>query len=66
MGSPRVWRWKNRLNLLFMVSLVYALLLSLLAPTSMPLINNLFRHSAIEQENGTARLRYRFQDFVLR
>lgn len=30
MESPRLWSWENRLKLLFMVSLVYAFLLSLL------------------------------------
>ena len=31
MESPRLWFWENRLKLLLMVSLAYALLLSLLA-----------------------------------
>jgi hypothetical protein len=32
MQSPRLWHWHTRLKLLLMVSLVYAFLLSLLAP----------------------------------
>ncbi len=32
MESPRLWKWDNRLKLLGMVTLVYAFLLSLLAP----------------------------------
>ena len=32
MESPRLWFWDNRLKLMLMVSLVYAFLLSLLAP----------------------------------
>ena len=38
MESPRLRFWENRLKLLLMVSLVYALLLSLLAPHLGPLI----------------------------
>lgn len=43
MESPRLWRWENRLKLLLMVSLVYAFLLSLLAPALQLLIDELFR-----------------------
>ena len=43
MESPRLWFWKNRLKLLLMVSLVYAFLLSLLAPDLAPLVQDLFR-----------------------
>lgn len=43
MESPRLWRWENRLKLLLMVSLVYAFLLSLLAPAFALLIDELFR-----------------------
>ena len=44
MESPRLWSWHNRLKLLAMVSLVFAFLLSLLAPTFAALRNWLFRH----------------------
>ena len=42
--SPRLWFWENRLKLLLMVSLVYAFLLSLLAPGLAPLVQDLLRH----------------------
>lgn len=35
--SPRLWSWPNRLKLMMMVALVYAFLLSLLAPAFEPL-----------------------------
>ena len=44
MESPRLWFWENRLKLLLMVSLVYAFLLSLLAPNLAPLLQELFRN----------------------
>ena len=44
MESPRLWFWENRLKLLLMVSLVYAFLLSLLAPNLPPLIRELLRN----------------------
>jgi hypothetical protein len=44
MESPRLWSWHNRLKLLAMVSLVFAFLLSLLAPTLAPLRAWLLRH----------------------
>ena len=44
MESPRLWFWENRLKLLLMVSLVYAFLLSLLAPHLVPLIQELLRN----------------------
>jgi hypothetical protein len=37
MESPRLWFWHNRLKLLALVALVYAFLLSLLAPATEPL-----------------------------
>lgn len=43
MESPRLWRWDNRLKLLFMVSLAYAFLLSLLDPDLKPLRERLLR-----------------------
>ena len=43
MESPRLWRWDNRLKLLFMVTLVYAFLLSLLNPLLAPLRQWLLR-----------------------
>lgn len=44
MESPRLWFWENRLKLLLMVSLVYAFLLSLLAPHLVPLMEELLRN----------------------
>ena len=44
MESPRLWFWENRLKLLLMVSLVYAFLLSLLAPGLGSLVQDLLRH----------------------
>ena len=44
MESPRLWFWENRLKLLLMVSLVYAFLLSLLAPILAPLVEELLRN----------------------
>jgi len=44
MESPRLWFWENRLKLLLMVSLVYAFLLSLLAPHLGPLVQELLRN----------------------
>lgn len=41
MESPRLWAWQNRMKLLFMVSLAYAFLLSLLHPDHEPLRNAL-------------------------
>src|SRR6185436_12355971 len=35
--SPRLWTWERRLKLLLLVSVAYAFLLSLLAPTREPL-----------------------------
>ena len=43
MESPRLWFWENRLKLLLMVSLVYAFLLSLLAPDLVSLVQDLLR-----------------------
>ena len=43
MESPRLWFWENRLKLLLMVTLVYAFLLSLLAPELASLVRNLLR-----------------------
>ena len=43
MESPRLWQWNNRLKLLFMVTLVYAFLLSLLADAFRPLRDWLLR-----------------------
>jgi hypothetical protein len=42
--SPRLWHWHTRLKLLLMVSLVYAFLLSLLAPHFDTFRSWLFRH----------------------
>ena len=42
--SPRLWSWENRLKLLLMASLVYAFLLSLLAPNLAPLVQSLLRN----------------------
>lgn len=42
--SPRLWHWHTRLKLLLMVSLVYAFLLSLLAPHFETFRSWLFRH----------------------
>lgn len=44
MQSPRLWHWHTRLKLLLMVSLVYAFLLSLLAPHLADLRQWLLRH----------------------
>ncbi len=44
MESPRLWFWENRLKLLLLVSLVYAYLLSLLAPELTALVSNLLRN----------------------
>ncbi len=44
MESPRLWQWETRLKLLLIVTLVYAFLLSLLAPNLETLRNWLFRH----------------------
>lgn len=44
MESPRLWLWHNRLKLLAMVSLVFAFLLSLLAPAYAALRTWLLRH----------------------
>ena len=44
MESPRLWFWENRLKLLLQVSLVYAFLLSLLAPNLAPLVQELLRN----------------------
>ena len=44
MESPRLWFWENRIKLLLMVSLVYAFLLSLLAPELAALIRDLLRN----------------------
>jgi hypothetical protein len=44
MESPRLWQWENRLKLLLMVTLVYAFLLSLLAPDLALLRHWLLRH----------------------
>ena len=44
MERPRLWFWENRLKLLLMVSLVYAFLLSLLAPGLGSLVQDLLRH----------------------
>ena len=44
MESPRLWFRENRLKLLLMVSLVYAFLLSLLAPRLAPLVQQLLRN----------------------
>ncbi len=44
MESPRLWSWHNRLKLLLMVTLVYAFLLSLLAPEHDPLRHWLLRY----------------------
>lgn len=46
MQSPRLWHWHTRLKLLMMVALVYAFLLSLLAPHLAALQAWLFRHFA--------------------
>lgn len=46
MQSPRLWHWHTRLKLLMMVALVYAFLLSLLAPHLDPLRHWLLRHFA--------------------
>ena len=43
MESPRLWFWDNRLKLMFMVSLVYAFLLSLLSPAFEDLVRWLLR-----------------------
>ncbi len=44
MESPRLWFWENCLKLLLMVSLVYAFLLSLLAPDLVALVRALLRN----------------------
>lgn len=44
MQSPRLWHWHTRLKLLLMVSVVYAFLLSLLAPHLADLREWLLRH----------------------
>ena len=44
MEIPRLWFWENRLKLLLMVSLVYAFLLSLLAPDLAALVRDLLRN----------------------
>ncbi len=44
MQSPRLWHWHTRLKLLLMVSVVYAFLLSLLAPHLADLRQWLLRH----------------------
>lgn len=43
MESPRLWRWDNRLKLLFIVTLVYAFLLTLLSASLDSLRLRLFR-----------------------
>ncbi len=43
MESPRLWFWKSRLKLLLMVTLVYAFLISLLAPELVSLVQDLLR-----------------------
>ena len=42
--SPRLWRWERRLKLLFMATLAYAFLLSLLDWACQGLVEWLFRH----------------------
>lgn len=42
--SPRLWSWHNRLKLFAIVALVYAFLLSLLAPAAAPLQEFLLEH----------------------
>lgn len=42
--SPRLWHWHTRLKLLLMVSLVYAFMLSLLAPHLLDWRDWLVRH----------------------
>ena len=57
MESPRLWFWENRLKLLLMATLVYAFLLSLLAPHIAPLIEELLRnwcHRTEEQYHQAA------------
>jgi hypothetical protein len=44
MESPRLWHWETRLKLLLIVTLVYAFLLSLLAPSLQTLRDWLLRH----------------------
>ena len=46
MQSPRLWHWHTRLKLLMLVALVYAFLLSLLAPHLDVLHKWLLRHFA--------------------
>ena len=62
MESPRLWFWENRLKLLLMVTLVYAFLLSLLAPELASLVRNLLRGWCHRTGSGTAKPRYRSQD----
>jgi DDE family transposase len=42
--SPRLWSWHNRLKLFAIVALVYAFLLSLLAPAAANLCQSLLKH----------------------
>ena len=42
--SPLLWFWENRLKLLFMVSLLYSFLISLLDPHCPPLLKALLRN----------------------
>jgi hypothetical protein len=44
MESPRLWRWERRLKLLFLATLAYAFLLSLLKSASPQLVEGLLRH----------------------
>ena len=63
--SPRLWFWHNRLKLLFMATLVYAFLLSLLNPLAAIPLPSSSALGAIEPESGTERPRYRFTVYVL-
>ena len=62
MESLRLWFWANRLKLLLMVTLVYAFLLSLLAPELESLVQDLLRGWCHRTGGGTAKQRYRSPD----
>ena len=64
MESPRPWFWDNRLKLLLMVSLVYAFLLSMLAPNHTPLVQNLLRCWCHRTGEGYRTWRYPSPDCV--
>jgi hypothetical protein len=69
MESPRLWQWDNRLKLLLMATLVYAFLLSLLAPSLEPLRTRLLRfwcHRTGKRHRETSMPLYRLRSALSR